>query len=595
MAYYTDVSPVSRFDLTGNDFIDSLYDPQDYFRNGWSTQVNGKTSVSFSFVFEGGADAYFIEDYGDEITATTYTGVTGPEIPGIVKAFQAWAKVANISFNRVTEDDDGNVGDIRIGFSSAVGEGFWGHTKIQSDGYNNAHGDIWISPDYLGDSFAPETYNYLSIMHEIGHALGLDHPFQGNIIPEGYDNQRYTIMSYTDPENVYHYNLDTGEYDYLVRSPMVFDIAAIQLIYGPNTRYNTGNNTYVYTPDDPFFESIWDAGGQDTIDLSAFNGACLVTIAQGGYSSMTFDDVALDQNLGIAFGCKIENVIGGKGDDVIEGNALANRIEGGSGADVLSGLANNDVLAGGAGRDTEKGGKGDDTFLLGKDGGNDRIDGGLDIDLADYRTALAAVTVDLSVQQGASRGAGDAAGVGIDTLSGIENVAGSAFGDNITGDGAANRIDGGKGADTLFGLGAADVLIGGGGDDSLAGGSGADRIVGGTGRDSLTGGAGGDRFVFDDGDVPGTTATTADRITDFSRAAGDRIDLSAMDAIASSGANNAFTFIGKSGFGHVAGQLRYGVAGGTAFVYGDTNGDAVADFAIRVENVSALLAADFVL
>src|SRR6185369_14520584 len=93
-------------------------------------------------------------------------------------------------------------------------------------------------------------------------------------------------------------------------------------------------------------------------------------------------------------------------------------------------------------------------------------------------------------------------GAGADTLSNIENLTGSAFSDVLTGEGGVN------------------VLKGGGGADVLTGGAGADLLLG---------GLGGDRFVL--------TATSdsavgaEDAILDFSHAEGDRIDLSAIDAI----------------------------------------------------------------
>ncbi len=80
-------------------------------------------------------------------------------------------------------------------------------------------------------------------------------------------------------------------------------------------------------------------------------------------------------------------------------------------------------------------------------------------------------------------------------------------------------------------------------------------LRGGAGKDTLTGGIGGDRFVFAaTGDS--VTGANADRITDFSRAQGDRIDLSAIDANTGAAGNQAFTFIGSGAFTHHAGQLR---------------------------------------
>src|SRR5262249_39074777 len=105
----------------------------------------------------------------------------------------------------------------------------------------------------------------------------------------------------------------------------------------------------------------------------------------------------------------------------------------------------------------------------------------------------------------------------------------------------------------------------GGGNDTVKGSAGADTVVGGLGQDTMTGGAGADHFVFTATNESGLTNALADRITDFSHAQKDRIDLTAIDAI-SGGSNDKFTFIAKSAFSHHAGQLHYSVSGGNAYV-----------------------------
>ena len=112
--------------------------------------------------------------------------------------------------------------------------------------------------------------------------------------------------------------------------------------------------------------------------------------------------------------------------------------------------------------------------------------------------------------------------------------------------------------------------------------------------DMFSGGTGADQFVFRDGDISGTNWGTADRINDFSHAQGDILSLAGIDAIAG-GADDAFTFLGTGAFTHTAGELRYDNASGAAVVYGDTNGDGVADIAIGFNSVLTLVAADFIL
>ena len=96
-------------------------------------------------------------------------------------------------------------------------------------------------------------------------------------------------------------------------------------------------------------------------------------------------------------------------------------------------------------------------------------------------------------------------------------------------------------------------------------------------------------------DFAGLRGATAERITDFSQADGDVIDLSAIDARTGLAGNQAFTFIGNAAFGNVAGQLRYVFDAGNTYVEGDRNGDGAADFALRLDGLIALTASDFVL
>lgn len=165
----------------------------------------------------------------------------------------------------------------------------------------------------------------------------------------------------------------------------------------------------------------------------------------------------------------------------------------------------------------------------------------------------------------------------------------------FTGTAKNDTLVGTDDADTLYGLAGKDSLKGNGGDDILNGGAGNDILLGGAGRDKLTGASGADKFVFAGGDFGGATKASADVITDFKHAQGDRIDLSAVDANSLVAGDQAFTFIGKATFGGHAGELRYSVVGGSAVVLGDTNGDAHADFAILLTKVTALVAGDFLL
>jgi Ca2+-binding RTX toxin-like protein len=172
--------------------------------------------------------------------------------------------------------------------------------------------------------------------------------------------------------------------------------------------------------------------------------------------------------------------------------------------------------------------------------------------------------------------------------------------DRFTLSAGADVMRGYSGHDTMRGNGGNDTLIGDGGNDTLIGGSGNDRLVGGSGLDVITGGTGADRLIGDTGaDVfdynvasDSTVATIGrDTITDFLRGT-DKIDLAGIDANTATTGNAAFTrFIGSTSNFTAAGQLKF--SGGV--LYGNTDADATAEFAIVLTGVTTLTAADVVL
>ncbi len=252
--------------------------------------------------------------------------------------------------------------------------------------------------------------------------------------------------------------------------------------------------------------------------------------------------------------------------DRLAGTALADQITGLAGNDVLTGLAGNDTLDGGAGNDTMAGGLGDDTYLV--DSISDRV-----IEKTGEGTDLVKASISYTL------------GAFVEKLL----LTGSAA-LNGTGNTLDNTLTGNTGANTLKGMA---------GNDILNGGAGADMLLGGTGLDKMTGGTGNDRFAFDDGDFSSKTSAGADTIVDFT--AGDKIDLSLVDAVSTATrydqpGDQSFVFINHNRFHIQSGrEVRYDVIGGNTYVYGSTNGDATADFCIKLLGVHTLAATDFIL
>lgn len=150
------------------------------------------------------------------------------------------------------------------------------------------------------------------------------------------------------------------------------------------------------------------------------------------------------------------------------------------------------------------------------------------------------------------------------------------------------------GASNINGSGNAlnNQLTGNIGDNRLDGKDGNDKLIGGFGADNLYGGTGADSFIFKN--VSDSTLAARDKIYDFSRVGGDKIDLSGIDTDAATDGDQAFTFIGTSLFSKTAGELRH-VKQSDTYIYGDVNGDGAIDFSIRLDDAIDMKSTDFIL
>ncbi|PDT82453.1 calcium-binding protein [Sinorhizobium sp. BJ1] len=256
-------------------------------------------------------------------------------------------------------------------------------------------------------------------------------------------------------------------------------------------------------------------------------------------------------------------------DEEVIFNALRGNdtLTGGNLRDVMAGFNGNDVVNGNAGNDTLFGNEGNDTIIGGS--GKDAIDGGNGSDTASYATSVKGVTAHLA---NTAMNTNDAFG---DAYFGIEDLIGSAYGDRLYGDSAANWITGGNG------------------NDAISAGGGNDRINGGAGADRLWGGSGADRFIFKA--LADSAGSLVDTIFGFVQSTGDRIDLSAIDASTNVSADQAFTFIGTTGFHGKAGELRYVKQASDTYIYADVNGDKKADLAIHLDDALTLTKDYFIL
>ncbi|MEM7506457.1 MAG: hypothetical protein AAF415_06905 [Pseudomonadota bacterium] len=334
-----------------------------------------------------------------------------------------------------------------------------------------------------------------------------------------------------------------------------------------------------------------DQGFQASVDLGALDGSDGFTIdglAAGDYAGVAVGgagDLNGDGLDDLAVGAKGESTAGADagGTYIIygfrqqTGTGQGETLTGEAAIDVLEGLSGNDVLIGLGGDDTLLGGGGDDTLIGGA--GRDHFDGSAGSDTVSYEGSAIRNQADI---QGLNAGIGDAEG---DTFDRVENLAGGTFIDVLFGDQRDNIVSGNQGSDRVQGRA---------GDDTLDGGVGFDKLYGNAGADVMTGGGGNDRFIYFQFSDSRVGVGNRDVITDFN--AGDRIELSRLDADETQNFNQAFDFIGTAQF-TAAGQLRFfqSVGQDRTILLADSDGDGAADFQIELSGLVDLEAGDFVL
>jgi Peptidase M10 serralysin C terminal/Calx-beta domain/Metallo-peptidase family M12B Reprolysin-like len=350
---------------------------------------------------------------------TSSTGMTGTtEVRGFqaltaneqlfaTRALSLWDDLIATSFVKTTA----TTSNIEFGTSTQANGVAYAQTYFPTDGtvwFNRAYSDL-VNP-ILGQ------HGFLTYIHEIGHALGLNHMGNYNgagvFTPSSYqDSTVLSVMSYFGPS--WGGGAANGEglvawadwvaadgQLYSPQTPMLNDILAIQAVYGADLTTRTGDTIYgfhstVGAASNWVFDftlnknpilCVYDAGGNDTLDLSGWSTSSTISLVPGTFSSAN----SMTNNISIAYGCVIENAVGGAGDDVLVGNAYNNRLDGGTGNDTLTGGMGNDTLIGGLGTDT--------AIFTGA--------------FADYQIGYDAATAAFTVSGGSD---------GIDTLFAIEN------------------------------------------------------------------------------------------------------------------------------------------------------------------------------
>lgn len=333
----------------------------------WGGPVGQAARLDYSFP---GPGSTWAVGYGDAEPSVGLAALNAAQQQGVKLALDAWANVANLQFTLVTESPS-KVGDIRLAWTGIAGiKDSQAYTYGPSGSPEAA--DVWLNPDAPWDGYTPGKYGNVTFIHELGHALGLSHSFEGSIsgvLPIAEDSYSNTVMSYSALVG-----FSGSDVNFYPTTPMGYDIGVMQYLYGVNTTSHSGNDTYTFNQGQAYFQTIWDAGGSDTIVWNATNQGATIDLRPGAWSTLgnplTFSDSSgkflrtVANTVQIFDTVTIENATGGNANDVIIGNSAANFLQGGGGNDTLSGGDGNDMLMGGPGNDVLDGGSGIDTALF---------------------------------------------------------------------------------------------------------------------------------------------------------------------------------------------------------------------------------------
>ena len=306
-----------------------------------------------------------------------YTPLTFTEIAASATAPYATHRFANTSWS---------------GVPSAYG-------NFPSD--NTVAGDSWFGNTGQPFYSTPQVGNWgmATIMHEIGHTLGLKHGhssytavnlatdlyvagprFGSQAITPERDGQAWSLMTYRTAPGIAT-SVFGGEGFNQPQTFMQLDIAALQYMYGANYTTNASDTTYTFNPTtgqmvvngagqvaptgNKILRTIWDGGGVDTYDLSNYGAAAVnINLRPGQFSTFSpaqlVNHTAYTGAINLAPGnvanallvnedarALIENAIGANGSDRLIGNRTTNMLSGGQGVDTLAGLGGNDSLFGG--------------------------------------------------------------------------------------------------------------------------------------------------------------------------------------------------------------------------------------------------------
>ncbi|MEV8468141.1 M10 family metallopeptidase C-terminal domain-containing protein [Fluviibacterium sp. DFM31] len=267
------------------------------------------SSATVTFSFATATPDYYAAGSAPHDAFSEFTDAQKAAARGILASV---SEFTGLSFIEATGSDAQMV----FGSADVGGRGFAYFPTGTSAGARAA--DVWLDNSIAAMSYDPGTEAFKTLIHEIGHALGLSHPS----LEFAATTRQYTVMTAYS-----HASMDND-----VSSYMLYDMAALQYLYGANAAHEAGDTTYDHAMFEGQIRTIWDGGSHDEIDASGAAYGVVIDLREGGFSSI---DPLGTNNVGLAYGTVIEDATGSDHDDRLIGNGADNTLTGGGGADIF--------------------------------------------------------------------------------------------------------------------------------------------------------------------------------------------------------------------------------------------------------------------